>query len=174
MNIHNLKFIGNDDNSCEVVLGVKVNPYPYVEENKEEGWQRENPLRGGQHGLQWNFQGKTIKIFDDSHIFGYPDPQMDSVVAIYPLDSKLYPAPNNAVIYNPDGTLRMQLKMPSLASGETDKEYAYFKQVGWDEYPPGNPVTAMWIGYGDYQFEIRILNTETGEFDKGCLMYGRL
>lgn len=141
-------------------------------------------INNNPQGLKWEFQNKEIKFFENPFsLFGLPTPQLDKVILIYPYDHPKYKAPQNAVIYNDDGSIYMQLKIPELISS-TAKERksrikkfnpmndAYFRGVYWSKDGKGNLITVVSIDFDWEWWESRVLNPETGEFGE-CIDSGR-
>jgi len=172
--MENFEFFAFDnDKFCPINLGIRVNPYP----NTKEGLEMNNTHR---KGIRWYHNSKKVEIKDSDYVKGYPTVEMDGVVAIYSSKSKIYPEPANAVIYNPDGSFRMRIEVPDelLSSNakriKPRKDKCFFFQAGWALNSKGEKVNSIWIGFanGEY-FEVRELNTETGEFGE-LLTYGRM
>lgn len=134
-------------------------------------------------GLKWIYQKEDVVILENNqHIKGYPSPDLLKIIAIYPIDSPRFPSPNNAVIYNQDGSIYLQLNVPELIS-ETARERIpymnyensvrlYFDNVGWFKDSNSNFLCSITIGFDREWWESRVLNPETGEFGE-CLGSGR-
>lgn len=134
-------------------------------------------------GLRWDFQGNGITLFEKPvSLFGLPTPDLQRVVVIYPYDHSRYPSPVNAVVYNANGSIHKQLKVPKLISElakqrERFMNYEaplklYFDRVSWAKNSKGDTVMAIQIGFDRDWVEQRELNAETGEFG-ACLSSGR-
>lgn len=132
-------------------------------------------------GLKWTFNESEIYINDSAYrIWGLPSPDLQKVIVIYPMDHGTYPAPNNAVIHNADGSVYMQLSPPELISDLAKQQQerdpkgsfmVYFEDVSWGYDSNSNTVVAISIGYNWNWREQRALNPETGEFGE-CLSSG--
>lgn len=140
-------------------------------------------INNNPQGVRWEFAGKEIKFFAKPFsLFGLPTPDLKRVVVIYPYDHPVYPEPGNAVIYNADGSIHLQLKVPKLISPlakqrERFMKYEaslkfYFDRVRWAKDSMGEVITAVQIGFDRDWLEERELNPETGEFGE-CLSSGR-
>jgi len=132
--------------------------------------------------LKWDFLQKEIVLFENSiDIFGLPTPDMHRVVVIYPYDHSVYPSPGNALIYNANGSIHLQLKVPKpiseLAKPQErfinygDPMSLHFDNVDWRKNSKGEIIIAIRIGFARDWFEDRELNPETGEFGE-CLTSG--
>ena len=102
------------------------------------------------------------------------------------MDHAKYRAPGNAVIYNADGSVYMQLKAPEpiseLSKTQTrnmaeTRDFSpphrlYFDRALWAKNNEGETVTIVKIGFDRDWWEERVLNPETGEYGK-CLGSGR-
>ena len=135
-------------------------------------------------GAKWTFLDKNVVI--NKCRFAYPSVDEKFIIAIYPLEDIDFPSPNNAVIYNLDGSIHKVLSPPKLISelaikrlGKDNPPMAfapdsiYFNHVNWQKDSSGNVVTSIWIGYDREWHENRELNPHTGEFGQ-CLGSGRL
>ena len=127
-------------------------------------------INNAPQGLRWEFLGKEIKFFEKPiSLFGLPTPNLQRVVVVYPYDHQTYTSPNNAVIYNNDGSFYIQLKCPQLISDLAKKSRLipfglYFERVAWSKDSKGDIITSISIGYNRDWWESRVLNPETGEF----------
>jgi hypothetical protein len=131
----------------------------------------------GGYGLCWKYRGQQIKLFPGIPLSAFPIPMGDGVLI---LDAPGMDAPDNAAIYNPDGTLRFQLKAPKPLARRlpgyihTPEEVGRlepkrFWQVGWG---CGDGILDfnrpwMWahIGLWRDEYERRYFDPVTGEFD---------
>ena len=138
----------------------------------EEYWEY---INNRPQGIRWEFAGEEKKIFDKRYdIFGLPTPDFKYVVVIYPPDHEVYVEPGNAAVYNADGSVHLQLKVPKLISPlakqrERFMKYEvpfmfYFDRVRWVKNSKGEVITAVRIGFDRDWLEERELNPETGEF----------
>ena len=122
------------------------------------------------NGIYWISEGKEISIFSNSgNIIGYPSSDLIFIVAVYhPVNNYDFSAPHNAVIYNADGSIYLQLKQQKLISDFAKKSKLkpselFFDEVGWSKDCKGDVVTAITIGFNRDFREERVLNTKTGE-----------
>ena len=77
---------------------------------------REEFLKGKNQGIYWEYNGEKINIYDkNGSVEGFPISTLQYVVAIFQ-NSKIYPHPDNAVIFNLDGTVNKILKIPKFKS----------------------------------------------------------
>ncbi|KQW99026.1 hypothetical protein [Flavobacterium sp. Root420] len=77
---------------------------------------KEEFLKGKKFGIAWEYNGLEISIFDkEASVEGFPTANLEYVIAIF-RNSKLYPSPNNAVIFNLDGSLNKILQIPKFKS----------------------------------------------------------
>ena len=115
-------------------------------------------------GIVWIYRGKEIKLIKlTGRVEGYPSVDLNYVIAIYFEDTE-FKAPNNAVIYNADGTIHKRLEMPKLIS-ERGEKYQYgscFEDIMWRKNKEGKLITTISISFDRYSFEVRELNPETG------------
>ncbi|WP_173968513.1 hypothetical protein, partial [Flavobacterium collinsii] len=73
-------------------------------------------LKGKKQGIYWEYNGQKIAISDENgSVEGFPISTLQYVIAIFQ-NSKIYPHPNNAVIFNLDGTVNKILKIPKFKS----------------------------------------------------------
>jgi hypothetical protein len=141
-----------------------------------EDWTQEPKI-----GVQWAFEGREIKIDFGYEVDAYPTPEFDGVVVVFPNYEEVpYQHPDNAAIYNADGTLRLRLKAPKPLARHlpgyihTPQEVAElepegFWQVGWG---CGDGITEigkpwMWAHIGLWRdvYERRYFDPATGLFD---------
>ncbi|MHC0448430.1 hypothetical protein ACWA1F_23710 [Flavobacterium sp. 3-218] len=77
---------------------------------------REEFLKSKRLGIYWEYNGKAITISDEiGSVQGFPISTLQYVVAVFQ-NSKKYPSPDNAVIFNLDGTINKILKIPEFKS----------------------------------------------------------
>lgn len=142
--------------------------------------------KSSSNGVKWynETKGEITFLESDIYLVGYPTPDMEKVIIIYPMDHDTYHAPNNAIIYNADGSVHIQLHAPEPIS-ELSKTRArnlamtksfnppyrlYFDGVSWANVK-GNVETVVKIGFDRDWWEERVLYPETGEFGE-CLSSG--
>jgi len=100
---------------------------------------------------------------------------MRYVIAIYSGDQAEYTPPNNAVIYNADGSVHKVLSVPLLISVAAKNQGWYKRQldetigftgISWKENDKGEKVVVMEISDHYYKImkEYRVLDPETGLF----------
>ena len=136
-------------------------------------------------GVYWFHNKKKIKIENkDSSVHAYPSVDKKYVIAVYQDQNTEFPMPNNAVIYNLDGSIHKVLEIPELLSEKSkeniakenhsnppieDNRYGHwglglcFKGFGWKKNDKGNLFDAISIQYAAEYGEWRILNPKTGE-----------
>lgn len=169
------KYVTKTGLSCEINLGVKVNPYPAT----SAGLSVNNEYY--KH-VEWESVQGIVSIADDEKVVGYPSHDMKYFVAIYTDQSNVHPAPQNAVVFAEDGTLHLIPKVPELVSdlllqmqAKVNYTPAYFSflQCGWDIDSKGNLITAMMILFDEQWVEKRVFDPSTGVFG-ACLGSWRL
>jgi hypothetical protein len=132
-------------------------------------------------GIKWRYQGDEHVMDCGYAIQAVPLPESDGFLIVYPYFHKApMNPPDNAAIYNADGTLRFRLKAPNPLSRhwpgyvhtpeQIEKSAPEgFWQVGWgcgdgitDIYRPW-----MWANIGLHcdVYERRYFDPKTGEFD---------
>jgi len=94
-------------------LGVKINMY-----NNTKDRVSLDVFNTKGNGIYWTFEHQEIKAFSGSGgVIGYPSIDFLSAIVIYPVgQNSEFPAPNNAVVYNRSGELKMILHIPELIS----------------------------------------------------------
>jgi hypothetical protein len=178
--IENFSFFNSTGVELKVDFGYQIDDI--FKNNSEENVQ--NFYDGSAKGVKWTYNGKEVVI--NRCFFAYPSADENYIIAIYPLEDKGFPSPNNAVVYNLDGSLHKVLTPPRLVSqlaidrlgiDNPPKPYApdsiFFNNVKWDKDNNGKIVTSVWIGYDREWHENRVLIPATGEFGE-CLGSGRL
>ncbi len=152
---------------------VKLNLTPEKGISKYEGNDKsviKKVINSQYNGVTWFYDSKKILFLEPQvELSGYPTPDMQKVIIIYPMEHILYPAPGNAVIYNADGTVYRRLQTPALISDLAKnarlKPFAlFFDGVSWAKDSKGDTITSVRIGYNRDWWESRVLNPETGEF----------
>ena len=77
-----------------------------------ENWTQEPKI-----GVQWEFKEKEIRMNFGYEVDAFPTPVFDGVAVVFPNYEKApYNHPDNAAVYNADGTLRFRLKAPKPLS----------------------------------------------------------
>ena len=142
-------------------------------------------------GIMWVYKGKKIVIQDASvSVQGLPSVELNSVIAVYSGMSGAFPPPNNAVIYNLDGSIRKVLEMPSFISELIRKRLTFLNEpnppLSWAKYEEGGlcfggfawreksnrvVVNSISLEMERGSYEIRELNVEQGTFGE-CLQSG--
>lgn len=138
----------------------------------------------GNQGLFWEYNGAKIVLqevgFD---LFGFPTPDLKKVIVIYPYNHSRFASPDNAVLYNSDGTINAIIKSPNLISEiaiEREKQIGKllypsqtFTHVNWEQDRNGIIRNSLKIDYEDFFWtEIRIFNYEMMDFGE-CIGSGR-
>ncbi|NOS93058.1 MAG: hypothetical protein HOP30_14135 [Cyclobacteriaceae bacterium] len=145
-------------------LGLETNMY-----NNREDEVSTNFFNSKGNGVRWINDEKEVAIFPSSgRIIAYPTPDFTFVVVIYhPMDNPDFAAPNNAVIYNKDGSIHHRMKQQKLVSDLAKKhlkDYSeLFESVYWAHDKNGNVVMAVEVGFNRDLYECRIVDTNTGE-----------
>jgi hypothetical protein len=86
---------------------------------------------GSRIGISWEYEGgKTALRNPDKSILGFPTVDLKYVVAIYSGSKQGHPFeyPNNAVVYNLDGTINVVLGIPKLESATIVNRIEFFKE----------------------------------------------
>lgn len=145
---------------------------------------------GSRKGVNWIYNEKEISLFDNEvSIQGFPTTDMNYVVAVYlGVDGEFKP-PQNAVIYNMDGSVHKILEIPPFISDKLCKRLSFLEQenpplpwatnegglffggFGWIKKDDGKVVNFISIVMERESFEQRELNPQTGIFG-GCLGSG--
>ncbi len=178
--IENFSFFNSTGVELKVEFGYQIDDV--FKNNSEENVQ--NFYNGSVKGVKWIYKKKEVVI--NRCNFAYPSVDENYIIAIYPLEDKEFPSPNNAVIYRPNGSLHMVLTPPKLISqlavnrlgpdnppDPYTPDSIFFNHISWDKDNSGNLVTSVWIGYDREWHENRVLNPTTGEFGE-CVGSGRL
>lgn len=133
-------------------------------------------------GVKWIHKKKWIQLIEqNTKVSGYPSADMNYVIVVYPITSEKCPPPFNALVYNTDGSIHMQLEVPELKS-KLPKDRAkrmrktknvappdrlFFYGIKWQNVD-GQVITVAKIGFDRDCWEERVFNPETGVFGK-CL-----
>ncbi|GHV15278.1 hypothetical protein FACS1894169_06160 [Bacteroidia bacterium] len=108
---------------------------------------------------------RIIELFEENvTIIAYPSPEYKYIIAIYS-GSHNFPIPNNAVVYNLDGSIHKILTPPKVINDffqGGDPQGKSFYNVNWD-IKDGKIFLCLTINIFD-MMEVRELNAETGEF----------
>jgi hypothetical protein len=175
--VEDFSFITDDGVVLKLNLGVKEYIFEGNEEHDISQFYKSKSV-----GVRWMFDHKVIDILESSvSIEGYPTPDRKRVVVVYRYDHPVYSSPNNAILYNADGSIHLQLKVPGLISDLAKKRSrflnyesplrTYFDNARWDKNSKGELVSAVRIGFDRDWLETRELNSDTGEFGE-CLSSG--
>ena len=135
-------------------------------------------------GASWWLGNQQIELSFDSWIDMYPTPEHDGLVVIFPKDDATpFQYPDNAAIYNADGSLRFRLRAPKPLSRHwpgyvhtaeqiEKRPPEGFWQVGWNVNDFGalcawEAPYLMWANIGLHcdVYERRYFDPKTGEFD---------
>lgn len=175
--IEQFSYITEDGITLRIKLGIGVDRFEGNDESKVLSF-----FRGQGKGVSWVFENKLVEVLEPGKkINGLPTPDLQRVVVIYPHNHPVYSEPRNAIVYDADGSIHLQLKVPKLISAlakqrERFMNYEaplkqYFDGVSWKKNNKGEIVTAVQIGFDRDWLEERELNPETGEFGE-CLNSG--
>lgn len=134
-------------------------------------------------GVLWICQKETHSILEDGvQITGFPTADLLKMVIIYPSNHLHYGAPKNAFLYDCSGNKLMSLEIPELISKpaieiakRTKKDLkstASFREAFWLTNADGIVCTVVKIDFEWEWWEVRILNSENGEFGE-CINSGR-
>jgi hypothetical protein len=177
--INNFSYITEDGINLKLNLGIGIDKFEGNDESKVLSF-----FKGQGKGVKWEFQNRIIEILEPGRkIDGNPTADQERVVVIYPQNHPFYPCPGNAVTYNGDGSIHLQLKVPELISPIAKerklrrKNYdmindTSFRSVNWEKNANGKIVTVMSIDFDWEWWESRVLNPDTGEFGE-CVGSGR-
>jgi hypothetical protein len=144
------------------------------------------------YGISWVHNGSKIVLHHSSgSIKGFPSTDLNFIVAIHHGSENKYHPPNNAVIYNLDGTVHKVLEMPELLSPlirdrlknvglpnppiewSTNEDGLKFDGFMWEKNKSGELVDAISILCDREMWEYRILDVISCKVGE-CLSYGRL
>lgn len=125
-------------------------------------------------GIKWSFNSNSIVKINNSVIKGYPSPDLQFVVAIH-IDDGEYLPPNNAILYNADGSFHKRLAVPKMISPAAKQRGWWnknpdaklgFSEAMWKKDILGNNQLVMEISEEPYSIfrEMRILDAASGEF----------
>jgi hypothetical protein len=149
-----------------VCIGLDANHY-HVPENKPPK-NFDSGLVGEPHGVRWQYENETIELYEEGvKINAYPSPDYRFIIAVYDHKSKLFPKPDNCVVYNLDGSIHKKISTPFFFEPCGDKKKGeYFYSVGWEK-KGDKIVLSLFVSDGGIYWEWieRIeFNPETGEF----------
>lgn len=179
----NLFQINLEGDMFQIHIGYQYPLYFIHEVNFDERSIKSNSI-GGTINIIWEYKGNWIRLKSESDIFAYPTIDMRYIVAIYQDNGGEFPVPNNAVIYNLDGSIHKILEMPKLISVRLQEEIKknkhsnppleavpyetglQFSGFGWDKDKEGNIFNYISIKYLRDYSEGRELNPETGEIGR--------
>jgi hypothetical protein len=133
-------------------------------------------------GISWSYDSRKIVLSDPIvSVKGFPDTSLKYVVAVYIGRGNSHIPPNNAVIYNLDGTLHKELRIPKLLSKNilTSLEFLklpnppisfsmshpglQFNGFAWKLNGGGGLINVISILFDEEWWESRILNPVSGE-----------
>lgn len=173
--IEKFSYCTDNNISLELTMGADVDLF--IEDNEAKIL---SFYESDKKGIKWSYNKKWIQLLEQvDNISGYPNVEKDKLVAVYPITSEKCPPPFNALVYNADGTVHMQLEAPEPVT-KLPKERAkrmrktkhvapedrlFFYGIKWAEVS-GKLVTIAKIGFDRDCWEERIINLETGEFGK--------
>jgi hypothetical protein len=147
-----------------VYIGIDANHY-HVPENKPPK-NFDSGLVGEPHGVRWLYENKTIELYEEGGaIIAYPSPDYKYIIAVYDHGSKLFPKPDNCVVYNLDGSIHKRIASPLLFKPySSQKRGDYFYTVGWAKKGDEVVVVELWVSDRSDWIERIEFNPETGEF----------
>ncbi|KFF05616.1 hypothetical protein [Flavobacterium reichenbachii] len=134
-------------------------------------------LKGTKFGIAWEYNGNEINIFDkNGTVEGFPTANLEYVIAIFK-NSILYPNPNNAVIFNLDGSFKKVIRIPNFKSEiilqeikrgkksnpPLDNDELYFSKYSRHIDKEGIEIDILDINYSLEYSESQILDSETLE-----------
>ena len=144
------------------------------------------------YGISWVHNGGKIILQDSSgSIKGFPSTDLNFVVALHQASESRYHPPNNAVVYNLDGTVHKVLEMPELLSPliidrlknlglpnppiewSNSEDGLKFDGFMWERNKSGELVDVISILCDRDMWESRIMNVKSGKIGE-CISYGRL
>lgn len=160
--IEKLKYISLKGSVAYVGLGVNRSQF----DGMENGLKVHNE---GIVGVSWICDNELEVVFTvkGGCLFAYPTPDMSKIIIIYADDE--IKKPDNAVVFNEDGTRFCQLIMPDRLSKPEGRnlpqgELQGFMQCGW--FDDRNYMTfECYIGESDF-IETRLLRLADFQFDK--------
>ncbi|AZA74939.1 hypothetical protein [Chryseobacterium indoltheticum] len=164
-----------------VKLEFPLNPFENVDHENYQLY-----FDSSLQGISWKNEENQRGIINDENVdvIGFPTIDLKYIVAIYKGINGAFLIPNNAVIYNLDGTIHKVLKITELIS-ERSKKYLEkenlenpplslakypqglaFSNFGWRKDINGNLINSISIDFDRDYGEKRELNPETGEIGK--------
>lgn len=190
MELKLFRFIGNVEYS--ICVGVQKDsdyyrPYKYLDRDydiSERDFEYESKSK--YRGIRWQYKSlehtnwlsklfhckeklrvRTVELHEDEEtIFAYPTPDYKYIVAVYSGISRKFSMPNNAVVYNLDGSIHKVLAPPKLINEHwngNSKPGKCFFSVSWD-VKDGEKILCLHIAAGFDWVEVRELDVEMGEF----------
>lgn len=179
--IHNLKFF----NRSGVVIPVDIS-YPMDVYKNASGQVYSDFFDSSSKGVSWVFNSRQVVVKNDNvDIFAYPSVDKNYMIVVYEGENESFSPPNNAVIYNLDGSIYKVLKIPELISPKIlekikeekhsnppveDNRYGHYGQglqfagFSWDKDKDGNLINTISIKYTGEYGEWRVFDPKTGEF----------
>ena len=151
-----------------VTLGIRANHYRIWGNEISDDSYCESELRNKCHGVRWQYENKTIELYEEGvKIIAYPSPDYRYIIVIYGYGSKLFPRPDNCVVYNLDGSIHKRISAPLLFKPYgKNKRGEYFYTVGWAK-KGDEIVVELWVSDGGlYREWVEMIefNPGTGEF----------
>jgi hypothetical protein len=158
-----------------VNIGIEEDHYLILGNEALKGFDSE--LVGERHGVRWQYENKTIELYEEGvAINAYPSPDYRYIIAAYDSGSKLFPKPDNCVVYNLDGSIYKRIASPLLFKPYSKNiRGEYFYSVGWAKKEDEIVVYLLVSDGGVYREWIERIefNPETGEFgellSRSCL-----
>lgn len=136
------------------ILNPNLSYFDKIEKNI-----REEFLKGKKQGIAWEYNEQKIAIFDkNGSVEGFPISNLQYVVAIFQ-NSEIYNHPDNAVIFNLDGSINKILKIPKFKSEQIIDEIEKNNETN----PPiESVIKGKRLCFNHYK---RYVNSEGIEFD---------
>ncbi len=179
--INNLKLFNRSGIVIPVDITYPMDVYKNVKDSEYSQF-----FDASSKGISWKHNSENIILIDEKvDLFGYPSIDQNFMVVIYEGQNDFFPPPNNAIVYNLDGSVHKVLKMPKLVSPRIlenikkerhsnppieDNRYGHygmglkFRGFAWDKDIDGNLINTISIEYMGEYGEWRVFNPETGEF----------
>jgi len=163
--VEDFQIISNDGLNMKINVGYNVSPYEGVSFEL-----RSKILYEGKDiGIKWmNASEEIVKMKAGTSIIGYPSADLKYIISIWFLKNEELPSEDNAMIYNANGSLHMNLVQPTLISDlakqRNGRVYSHFQEVSWEKNVKGEIVTAVKIAFDRDWFETRELEPATGKF----------
>ncbi|AYN68141.1 hypothetical protein D1013_12535 [Euzebyella marina] len=167
----------------QIHVGYNMPIYPVYDIDFTEKSYKNLILRG-KINLLWRHKNDWIRVSSSENVTGYPSVDQQKIVSIYHGVNSKFTSPNNAVIYNLDGSIHRVIEVPVLLSENMIRriklnkdsnppiesaEYEgglHFGGFDWGKDDNGNLINRIEIIYDRDWIEWREINAETGEITK--------